>query len=87
MQPTLGESEVGLAPLPVGPVVVSEQCQPDRHRVVTVVAQASHEHGIAAFVRGEFHRGLPEAGTISSAARWSAANAAAARRSSIVKCG
>ena len=55
--------------------------------VVPVLSQAGHEQGVAAFVCGEFHGLLPDAGTISSAAKWSAAKAAAARMSSTVRCG
>lgn len=55
--------------------------------VVTVVTQASDQDRIAAFVGSELHSGLPDAGTISSAAKWSAANAAAAWISSSVKWG
>ena len=47
-------------------------------QVMAVAAQAFHEQRITTFVGEKIHRAAPEATTISSLARWSAAKAAAA---------
>jgi predicted nucleotidyltransferase len=59
----------------------------DIDHVVTVVMQTLHKQSIATFVGEEIHKVSPEATTISSFAKWSAANAAAARMSWTESCG
>jgi hypothetical protein len=55
--------------------------------IVAIAAQSGDDQRVAAFVGEEIHQVLPDARTISSPARCSAAKAAAARMSSGVRWG